>query len=127
MVPAHRPWPYIYAMGYPSHGRDDRYHLSQIAISTHRRGGIPRTPDAPRPTASETSAVRALRYTGAPLPPYPRALRVPLRRAASVLGVTACGMIVARLSREVTLVAVRLGRNDPGCGVLRKVAPHPTT
>lgn len=41
--------------------------------------------------------------TGAPPPPRPRGLRLPLRGAVSVLGVTACGMIAAPLSREVTL------------------------
>ena len=45
-------------------------------------------------------------HAGAPPPPHPRALRVPLRRAVSVLAVTRCGMIAARLSREVSLVAV---------------------
>ena len=47
---------------------------------------------------------------GAPLPPYPRALRVPLRRAVSVLALTRCGMVAARLSREVSLRAVMLCR-----------------
>lgn len=42
-------------------------------------------------------------YAGAPPPPHPRGLRLPLRGAVSVLGVTACGMIAAPLSREVTL------------------------
>lgn len=43
---------------------------------------------------------------GAPPPLQPRALRVPLRGAVSVLGVTACGMIAAPLSREVTLLQI---------------------
>jgi len=38
----------------------------------------------------------------APVPPRPCGLCVPLRGAVSVLGVTACGMIAAPLSREVT-------------------------
>lgn len=41
---------------------------------------------------------------GAPLPPHPRALRVPLRPAARVLGVTACGMSGAWLSRDDCLL-----------------------
>lgn len=40
---------------------------------------------------------------GAPPPPLPRGLRLPLRGAVSVLAVTRCGMIAAPLSREVTL------------------------
>ena len=40
---------------------------------------------------------------GAPPPPNPRGLRLPLRGAVSVLAVTRCGMIAAPLSREVTL------------------------
>ena len=42
--------------------------------------------------------------TGAPPPPHPRALRVPLRPAARVLAVTVCGMSGAWLSREVCLL-----------------------
>lgn len=41
---------------------------------------------------------------GAPPPPHPRGLRLPLRCAVSVLAVTRCGMIAAPLSREVTLL-----------------------
>ena len=40
----------------------------------------------------------------APAPPRATASRVPLRLAASVLAVTVCGMVVARLSREVTAI-----------------------
>ena len=36
-------------------------------------------PDAPRPTVSDAATVKALRLTGAPLPPNPRGLRLPLR------------------------------------------------
>ena len=43
------------------------------------------------------------KYAGAPPPPHPRGLRLPLRGAVSVLAVTRCGMIAAPLSREVTL------------------------
>lgn len=43
---------------------------------------------------------RAKPLAGAPLPPNPRALRVPLRPARRVLGVTACGMTAAGLSRD---------------------------
>lgn len=50
--------------------------------------------------------------SGAPLPPNPRALRVPLRRAVSVLAVTGCGMIVARLSREVCPWRAELRRHS---------------
>ena len=53
---------------------------------------------------------RACHSAGAPLPPYPRALRVPLRPVGGVLGVTACGMTATGLSREVSLVAGFLAR-----------------
>ena len=53
------------------------------------RGGIPRTP---------------LRGLPRPRTPACCASRVPLRLAASVLAVTVCGMVVARLSREVTAI-----------------------
>ena len=49
-------------------------------------------------------------HAGAPPPPNPRALRVPLRRAVSVLAVTRCGMIAARLSRDDCLLQ---GRYEP--------------
>ena len=46
----------------------------------------------------------------APAPPRPTGSCVPLRRAVAVLGVTACGMCPARLSRLVSLVAAGLAR-----------------
>ena len=48
--------------------------------------------------------MRRSEYAGAPPPPHPRGLRLPLRCAVSVLAVTRCGMIAAPLSREVTLL-----------------------
>ena len=60
------------------------------------------------PAALNTACSISRLSSGARLPPYPRPLRVPLRRAAPVLGVTACGMRGARLSREVCLVAALL-------------------
>lgn len=59
-----------------------------------------------RPCRSHHRHLTSIALAGAPPPPRPRALRVPLRRAVSVLAVTRCGMIAARLSREVSLVAV---------------------
>ena len=50
---------------------------------------------------------------GAPLPPYPRALRVPRRRRRAVLAVTVCGMSAPRLVRLVSLVAVLPVRVSP--------------
>ena len=52
---------------------------------------------------------RLSHHSGAPLPPYPRALRVPLRPARPVLALTGCGMRAAGLSREVCLLASVLG------------------
>lgn len=66
--------------------------------------------------------------SGAPLPPNPRALRVPLRRAVSVLAVTGCGMIVARLSREVCPWRAELRRHSAElarCGVGSAIAAPP--
>ena len=58
------------------------------------------------PTGStcQWCAPRCALETGAPPPPHPRALRVPLRLAARVLAVTGCGMPGAWLSREVCLL-----------------------
>lgn len=55
------------------------------------------------PLATLAAWLRLPNSAGAPPPPLPRGLRLPLRGAVSVLGVTACGMIAAPLSREVTL------------------------
>lgn len=57
-----------------------------------------------------TDSYLARHSAGAPLPPDPRALRVPLRPVGGVLGVTACGMTATGLSREVCLVAGFLAR-----------------
>ena len=64
---------------------------------------------APRSLRSRAGCARCLRLSlhimaGAPLPPHPRALRVPLRRAAAVLALTGCGMSRAHLSREVCAI-----------------------
>lgn len=59
---------------------------------------------------AQRNSYLARHSAGAPLPPYPRALRVPLRPVGGVLGVTACGMTATGLSREVCLVAGFLAR-----------------
>lgn len=67
----------------------------------------PRPPHSPiKPLATLAALLRLPNPTGAPPPPHPRGLRLPLRGAVSVLAVTRCGMIAAPLSREVTLLRI---------------------
>lgn len=65
---------------------------------------------------------RHLRGLPCPRTPACCASWVPLRRAVSVLAVTGCGMIAARLSREVSLAVQVLCRL---CGVVRPLGLSP--
>lgn len=91
-------------------GWDIIYRLrGAIRLSTRQTafGGL--SPIAPLRTPSGGGCAFCGGST-APEPPRPSGSCVPLRRAVAVLGVTACGMCPARLSREVCLVAVGLAR-----------------
>ena len=73
---------------------------------SYRRSAVPCAPQSLATFAPDA---------GAPPPPNPRALRVPLRRAVSVLAVTRCGMIAARLSRDDCLLQGRYEPPSPQC------------
>lgn len=77
---------------------------SALAHQTARYARGLATPNKTTLRRCRLAPASTLVSAGAPPPPHPRGLRLPLRGAVSVLGVTACGMIAAPLSREVTLL-----------------------